>query len=90
MPSLVAGLTRHPTDILAVAVDHIRDFLGVVARVRPRIDNGAPQAHIVSKNVRALRILEDVVDIRLPNAKLAVEVASVVRLVPFGHLVPPF
>jgi hypothetical protein len=75
-----------PVDVLSVFVDQLSHVLCMKPCLRPNIGDGAAKPYIVAHEVDALRILEQIVDVRLPHPKPPVEVASVVRFVMIGHV----
>jgi hypothetical protein len=78
-------LPRGASDVLAIVLDQIADVLGGFRRIRTGVSHGAAEAHVIADVVLALRILEDVFDVDLPDAEVAVQVASVVWFTMVAH-----
>jgi hypothetical protein len=73
-------------DVEPVLLDQAVDALGTLAGVGAGIGNGAAEPDIVPYVVDPVGVLEQIVDVSQTNAKTPVDVPSLVRSVPFRHL----
>jgi hypothetical protein len=71
---------------VAVLVDQALDLFAARAGLWTGIRYGAAKADIVANEIGPARILECVLHVRLLHLEVAVDVASVVRLVSLRHL----
>jgi hypothetical protein len=81
------GPSRRLVHILTVFLDALADLASMHSGLRAGICYGAAQSNVVSNDVDTIRFLEQIIDVRLPDPKMSVKVASVVRLVTISHLV---
>jgi hypothetical protein len=76
---------RYAPDVLTVLLDQLADLAGRFRRFGAGIGHGAAETHVIADVVYALGILEDVLDVELADAIVAVQVASVVRFAMIAH-----
>jgi len=62
-------------------------MLRIQAGLRPHVGNRPAEPNIVAKDLGSYWILEDVVNIRLPNPEPAIDIASVVGLLVVSHVI---
>src|SRR5690348_16895709 len=76
---------RSSSDVLPVVVDQLTDVLRVTSGLRTRVSYRAAEPDVVAYEIGAGGILEEVVDIRLTNAKSSVNISAIVSLATFSH-----
>jgi hypothetical protein len=58
----------------------------VLGRIDPDVLDGATEPHVIAKIFRAVGVAEQIIYVRLANLEMTGGIATVVRLVAFGHL----
>src|SRR4051794_29054824 len=78
--------THEVIDLVPVLVDQSFDVLAARPSLRTRVRDRTSQSHVVSNEIGACRILERILHVSLLHLEVTVDIASVVRLVAFRHL----
>jgi hypothetical protein len=78
-----AGRAQHS---LAILVNHLTNLPRMQSRLRANVGNGAAQAYIVADEINSARILQQIIDVGLPNAKASVDIATIVRFCAISHV----
>jgi hypothetical protein len=78
-----SGRTHH---ILAIVFDQMANLERVQSGLRANVGNGAAKPNVVAYEIDTVRVLEQLIDVGLPNAKASVEVATVVRFLTISHV----
>jgi len=84
--TLLAITADEMIHLVTILVDQSLHLLTTHARLRTGIRNGAPEPHIVADEIGTLGIFERILDVCLLHFEVAIDIASVVRLVAFRHL----
>jgi hypothetical protein len=72
--------------VFAILLDHLSNFLGVQSRLWSDVGDGTTEADVVTYEIDAIRILEQVVDVGLANTEASVDIATVVRFFTISHV----
>src|SRR5438067_12809213 len=73
-------------DLVTILVDHSLDLLTARARLRPRVCHSPAKPNVVANEIDAGGVLECVLYVCLFDLEMPVDIATVVRLVAFRHL----
>jgi hypothetical protein len=78
-----AGRAHH---VLAILVNHLTNFPRVQSRLRANIGDGAAQTDVVTHEINPSRVLEQTIDVGLPNAKTSIDISTIVRFSTISHV----
>src|SRR5215213_1484246 len=88
--SLSLGLAwsaaRDAADVLLVGLDQLADLPSFVRRMWTNVGHRATEADVVPHKLDAVRIRQQIIDVGLANTESSVDIAPIMRFVPFGHL----
>src|SRR3982751_2918405 len=78
--------THEVIDLVPILIDQPFDVLAARASLRTRVRDCTAKSHVVADEIGACRILERLLHVSLLHLEVTVDIASVVRLVAFRHL----